>query len=163
MTANILGRRVDDDMGAVLERFADDGCRRVVDNQGYAQLVADAGYFADWKNRQLRVRQSLRVVGSGAVVGGATEVLRIARVDEAHLDAKGVERVGEEVPGAAVEIRRTDNIVAGTGNVLNGNGRGGLARGKGEGRSSALDGSDALFQHIAGRIHDPRIDVPQFL
>ena len=38
---------------------------------------------------ELRIGQRLGVIGAGAIVGGAAEILRIGRIDEAHLDAPG--------------------------------------------------------------------------
>src|SRR3546814_2635436 len=58
------------------------------------------------------IRQGLGVVGAGTRVGRLAEVLRIAGIDEADLNTHGPERVGEEVPGAAVEAAGADDVVA---------------------------------------------------
>jgi hypothetical protein len=161
--ADVLGRRVNDDVGAVVERPADNGRRRVVDDQRHAQLLADLGDLADREDPQLRVRQGLGVVGAGARVGRPAEVLRVARVDEADLDAEAVEGVGEEVPGAAVEVGRADDVVARARDVLDRHGRGRLARGDRERRDPAIERGDALLEHVAGRVRDPGVDVAELL
>ena len=47
VTTDIFGSRIDDDMGAMVERADDDRGRGVVDNQRDAQLFADLGDFGD--------------------------------------------------------------------------------------------------------------------
>ena len=72
------------------------------------------------KYRELGIRQRLGVIGAGPLIGCAAEVFRIGRIDEADLDALVLERIGEQIPGAAVEIGRGDDVVAGTGEILQG-------------------------------------------
>ena len=112
---------------------------------------------------ELRVRQRLGVIGAGARVGGAAEILGIGRVDEADLDALVLQRVGEQVPGAAVKVGRADDIVAGAREVLDRKGRRRLPRGQRQRADAALDRGDALFEHVVGRVHDARVDVAEFL
>ena len=90
------------------------------------------------KHGQLRVRQGLGVIGARLRVGGAAEVLGIGGVDEAHLDALVLQRVGELVPGAAVEVGRRDDVVAGVRDVLDRVGARRLAARQRQRRDAAL-------------------------
>ena len=74
-----------------------------------------------------------------------------------------LQRVGEQVPGAAVEVGRADDVVAGLGDVLDRHGRGRLAGGDGQRRDAAFERRDALLQHGVGRVHDARVDVAELL
>ncbi len=78
---------VDDDRRAMVEGAREQRRGRVVDDQRNAERAADGGHFRNGEHRQLRIGQRLGVVGAGARVGGAAEILRIGRIDEAHLDA----------------------------------------------------------------------------
>ncbi len=123
VAADIFGGRIDDDGRAMLERPAEDGRRRVVHDQRHAELAADIGDFLDREDAQLRIGQGLGVIGAGLVIGGLGEGLRILRIDEAHLDALVLQRVGEQIPGAAVKVGGGDDVVAGLGDVLDRKGR----------------------------------------
>ncbi len=113
VAAEILGRGIDDDRRAVIERPGEDRRRGVVHDQRNAEATADRRHFRDREGDQLRIGQRLGVIGAGAVVGRAGEILRVVRIDEADLDALVLQRVGEQVPGAAVEVGRGDDVVAG--------------------------------------------------
>ena len=119
VAADVFGRRVHDDRGAVLERLAQHRRGGVVHDQRHAQLAADLGDLGDREHFELGVRQGLGVVAAGLGVGGAAEILRVGRIDEAHLDPhRALHRVQEQVPGAAVEVGRADEIVAGLSDVV---------------------------------------------
>ena len=91
------------------------------------------------------------------------EGLGIGRIGEAHGDAHGGQRVGEQVPGAAVEIGRAHDVVARPAQVLDRQHRRRLPGADGQCRHAALERGDPLLQHIAGRVHDARIDVAEVL
>ena len=117
----------------------------------------------DREDRELRIGQRLGVVAAGLGVGGAAEILRIGGIDEAALDAHRAHRVREQVPGAAVEVGRADEIVAGVADVLHREQRGRLARGQRQRRDAAFERGDALLQHGLRRVHDAGVDVAELL
>ncbi len=122
------------------------------------------GDLGDREDRELGIGQGLGVIGAGALIGGAAEIFRVGRIDEADFNALILERIGEEVPGAAVEIGRGDDIVADAGEVLHRKGRRGLSRRDAERRHSAFQRGQPLFQNVGGRdCPDPRVDIAQFL
>ena len=150
VAADILGRRVDDDGGAVVERPAEHRRRRVVHDQRHAELVADrrhlarsgrrraSGWAASRRSRRACVSSVARRNASGSA--GSTKRTSMPMV---------LQRVGEQVPGAAVEVGRADDVVAGPRDVLDREGRGRLARRQRERRHAALERGDALLQHVA--------------
>jgi len=71
--------------------------------------------------------------------------------------------VSEQVPGPAVQVRRADDVVAGTGDILDRKCGRGLTRRQGQGAHAAFQSCDALLEHVVGRIHDARVDVAEFL
>jgi hypothetical protein len=160
---SVLGGGIDDDVGAVVEGLADHRRRGVVDDQGHTQLFTDLRHLADREDVKLGVGQGFRIVGPGFVVGGPAEVFRIGGIDETDLDPHGLEGVGEEVPGAAIEVGGADDVVSRAGDVLDREGRGRLAGGDRQGRCAAFQCRDPLLQHVAGRVHDPGVDIAQLL
>src|ERR1700722_7500618 len=118
MAAKIFGRGINDDRRAVIERTRDQRRRRIVDDQRYAKAAPDRGDLGDREHHQFRIGQRFGVIGAGAGVGGAAEILGVARVDETHFNALVLQRIGEQVPGAAVKIGRGNDIVAGARQIL---------------------------------------------
>ena len=163
VAADVFGGGMHDDGGAVVEGPAQHRCRGVVHDQRDAQLAAGLGHLLDGEDLELGIGQGLGVDRPGLLVGRLGEVLGIGGVDEAHLDAHGAERVGKQVPGAAVEIGRADDVVAGVGDILDGDHAGRLARAHRQGRDAAFQRRHAVFQHGAGRVHDAAVDVAQLL
>ena len=105
-------------------------------------ILRDLG---DREHGELRVGQRLGVVAAGLGVGGAAEILRVGRIDEAAPRCpSSLHRVGEQVPGAAVEVGRGDEIVAGLADVLDREQRGRLARAQRQRRDAAFERGDAL-------------------
>ena len=136
---------------------------RIVHDQGDTECLANGCDLGDREDFQLRIGQGFGVIGAGLVIGGAAEILRIGRVDEADFDALILQRVGKQVPGATIKSGGGNDVVAGPRQVLDGIGRGCLSRCHGQGPNPALQGRNPLFQHIGGRVHQPGIDIPQFL
>ena len=130
VAAEIFGRRIDDDRRAVLERPGQNWRGGVVHDQRNAERTADRRHLRDREGDQLRIGQRLGVIGAGARVGRFAEILRISRIDEAHLDPLVLHRVGEQVPGAPVKVGRGDDVVARPRQVLDRKGRGRLAAGE---------------------------------
>ena len=76
-------------------------------------------------------------------------------------DSEFRQRVMKQVISAAVEVIRRDDVIAGLGDIQNRQSRSRLAAGNGESADPAVDGGDALLQHVIRRIHDPRINVAE--
>ena len=160
---NIFGRRVDDDGSPMAEGLAKHRCGGVVHDERNSKLAPDGSHFRDGEDGQFRVGQGLGKIGASRVVARPAEGVRIRGVDEANFDSHGPHGVGEEIPGAAVEIGRADNVVAGLGDVLDGDGCCRLAGADGKRGRSALKHREALLEDIRGRIGDAGIEVSQFL
>jgi hypothetical protein len=95
----------------------------------------------------------------GLVVHQGGQVLGLARVHEAHLDAVLRQGVREQGVGAAVQGGERDDVVAGVGEVQHGVGdRGRPGRGR-QRPHAALQRGEAGLEHRLGRVHDPRVDV----
>ena len=163
VAAEVFGRGIDDDRRAVIERPGQDRRRGVVHDQRDAEPPSDRRHLRDREDDQLRVRQRLGVIGAGAVVGRAGEILRIVRIDEADLDALVLERVGEQIPGAAIKVGRGDDIVADFGEVLQREGRSRLPARQRQRPDAALERGDPLLEHVVGRVHDAGVDVAELL
>ena len=161
MPADVLGRGMQHDRRAMVERPAEHRRRRVVHDQRHAELAADLRHLTDREHGQLGVGQRLGIVAARLGVGGAAKILRVGRIDETAFDAHRLHGVGEQVPGAAVEIRRGDEIVAGMADVLDREQRRRLARAQRQRGDAALEGGDPRLQHVVRRVHDAAVDVAE--
>lgn len=99
-----------------------------------------------------RVTDAFDVDGLGAVVDGGGEVLGRVTLDELGLDAEAGQQHLELVVGAAVQVRRRDDVVAGARERRDGHELRGLAGRRRERRHAALEGCDALLEDIDRRL-----------
>ena len=89
MAAEVLGERMHDDIGAVLDGPAQIGRRHgVVDDERNAMSMRDVGEVLEVGDVAERVADRFAVDGLGAAVDLPLEGLRITVVGEAHLDAE---------------------------------------------------------------------------
>ena len=79
------------------------------------------------------------------------------------LDALAWKRMDEQIVGAAIELANRNDVVAHTGNGLDGIGDRRHARGQAQGSDATLHFGDTRFEHRRGGIHDARVDVPRHL
>ena len=164
VAAHVFGQRVHDDVGAVLERPAED--RRghgVVDDQRHTMAVGGVGQGLEVDDIAGRVADRFAEYGLGALIDQRFQGGDVIVGGEAHLDAGARQGVGEQVVGAAVELGHRDDVVADFGEGLHRVGDGRHAAGHGQGADPAFQRRDALLQHVVGRVHDPRIDVARHL
>ena len=114
VAADELRGRVDDDVGAVLERAQLIRRRkRAVDDERDLVLVRDIGDSLDVDEVGVRVADRLDVDGTRILLDGLLEDLdALRRVDERCLDTVVRERVLKEVVGAAVNRRSCDDVLA---------------------------------------------------
>ena len=115
----------------------------------------------DREDVELRVGEDLGVISARLRVGRAAERLRIARIDEAGLDAELLQRLREQRPRAAVKISRRNDVVAGLSEIQHRIGGGRLPRGDRERSSAAFERRDAGLERVPGRILDAGIDVAE--
>ncbi len=169
VAAEELGCRVHDDVGAPLERTDEVGRGDgVVDHERNAGLVGDTGDHLDVEDRVLRVADGLAVEELGVGADRSLPGLGIVGVfDERGLDPELGEGVVQQVVGAAVQRSAGDDVVAGLGDVHDGDGLGRLARrhhertghaGCGR-RQAAFERRDPGLEHTLRGVHDAGVDV----
>ena len=125
--------------------------------------VRNLGQRGDVGDVAQRVADGLGKDGLGTVVDQRLERCRVARVGKARGDARQRQRVREQVVGAAVQRAGRDDVVARFRNRLDRICDGRLARRQRQRADAAFERSDALLQHIVGRVHDARVDVARHL
>ena len=165
MAADPLGGRGDHDVGAVVDRAADvaGGAEGVVDDERDAVVVGDLGERLEVGHVEARVADRLDVERPRARVDRLREVRRVVAVDELHADAEAREGDLELVVGAAVEVARRDDVVAGLQDRREREELRRLAARGGERGDAALERGDALLEDVGRRVHDPGVDVPELL
>ena len=164
MAADVLGQRVDHDIGAVIEGAAQhwrgDG---VVDDQRHAMLVGDLGQTLEIDDVAGRIADGLAEDGAGLVIDQRLEAGEIIEGRHAHLDPLTRQAMGEQVVGAAIQLAGADDVVADLHQRLDGIGDRRHAGSHRQRRDTALDGGHALLQHVIGRVHDAGVDVARHL
>ena len=161
VSTEVLGGRVHDDVGALSDRL--DQVRRgdgVVDDQRHTVLVGDRGDTGDVQDVDLRVGDRLGEERLGVGTHrGPPGVQVVGVLDEADLDTELGQRVVEQVVGAAVEPGAGHDVVARGRQVQDRERLGGLPRGQEQRGHPALQGGDALFDDVGGRVADAGVDV----
>ena len=164
MTAEELRRRVHDDVGAPLDRPAQvRSCDRRVDDQRDAGTVGDCGEALeigddagrvgdDFGVDQLRVR-----LHRGGEVGG------LVAGDERGRDAEAGERSLEQRAGAAVQLGRRDDVVAGLAQRADDEELGRLPAGRRDRTDAAFEAGHPLLERGDGRVADAGVDVAELL
>ena len=158
--AEILGERVHDDVGAVVERPAQVGRGdRVVDDQRDAVPVGDIGQRRDIGDVAQWIADRLAVDRPRVRVDQLLEGGRVPVVREARADAVLRQRMGEQVVGAAVERGARDQVLArlhdGQQRVRDRR----LARRQRQPADAAFQRGHARLEHGIGGVHDARVDV----
>ena len=161
VTPDVFGGRMHDDRGAVLDRLAQHRAGSVVHDERDAHCAADFGDLGDREDGELGIRQGLAIPAAGPRVARLAEIFRIGGVDEAAFDAHGAHGVLEQIPGAAIDVGRADEIVADVTDILHGEQRGGLSGGNRQSGDTAFECRHALLQHGLRRIHDAGVDIAE--
>ena len=161
VAVHILGRRVYDDIRAPFKRAAVDGRgERVVHDQGNAVPVRGSREFFDIQNGQRRVCDRLAVHGLCVGAEGGVQFLSGAvGVDERDLNAHALHGDGEEVEAAAVNARRTDQMVARADDIEHGEEDGGLPGGCQHGGCAALKRGDTRRDGVVCRVLQAGIEI----
>ena len=164
VAAHVLGQRMDDDVGAVFERPAEDGRRhRVVDDQWDAVTVRGVSQRLEIDDIAGRVADGLAEDCLGLVVDQRFQRGDVIVGGEAHLDALTRQGVGEKVVGAAIELGHRNDVIARFSDGLDRIGDRRHARSHRQRGDTAFQCGDTLFEHVGGGIHDARIDVARHL
>ncbi|MCY1288947.1 hypothetical protein D9M70_380140 [compost metagenome] len=135
----------------------------VVDDQRHAVVMRHARDRLDVDHVAERVAHRLDEHGLGALVDQIAEARRVAAVGEAGLDARLRQRVRQQVVGAAIQLARRNDVVAGLRDGLDRVGDRGHARGQRQRAHAALERGQALLEHVVGRVHDAAVDIARHL
>ena len=165
VTADELRGRMDDDVGAVLERTQLIRRReRTVDDERDLVLVRDIGDSLDVDEVGVRVADRLDVDGTRILLDGLLEDLdALRRIDERRLDAVVRERVLKEVVGAAVDRRSCDDVLAVMDECLERLRDSSCTRCDSNGSDAAFECGDTLGEDILRRVRQAAVDVAGIL
>jgi len=131
----------------------------------YRQTVAvgQVGDFAKLRHIILGITDALEVEAAGVFVDELFDLLGMVGVEEADFDVELFEGLTKEGPGAAIEVGGGDEILAGMGDGQDRSGDSSLSAGKGQAGRSAVQSSQAFFQHIVGGVHQAGVDIAELL
>ena len=164
MPADELGATVHDDVDAVVDGSKEQGRRdRIVADDRHVVLMRHLDDPGEIENIVFRVADALDVDEPGIVLDRLGEVGRVAGVNKRHLDAQLGEGVAKQSHRPAVERAGRDDVLSGPTDVQDGGGNGPHAGAETKPRDATFQCGEPLFQHIDRRIHDPRVDIAEFL
>ena len=163
VAADVFRGRGRQDVHAVVERPDQPDAHRVVGHHRNAVVVRDLRDGLEIRHVQLRIADGLDVDRPGLVVDRLPVRFRIARIDELHLAAQPRERVVEQLVGPAVEVVARHDLVAHLRDRQQGVGDRRLARGHAQRARAAFERGHPLLEDVRRRVHQPRVDVAEFL
>ncbi len=164
VAAQELGHGVDHDVGAPLERAAQDWTgERVVDDQGDVMLTGDGGEHLEVDHQPAGVGEALGEDELGAGRDGSADGGLVPGVDQAAVPAEPRERVAELSERAAIQESRGDEVVAGLHQRVE---RDQLRRVAGRDRHGAaatFQAGDSSLERGHGGVRDAAVDVAERL
>ena len=162
MSADPLRERVDHEVRAVVEG-AEERRRgeRGVHHERQAVAVRDGRVAFDVRDVKGGVADGLDEDQARLLVDRGLDGGEVVHGRELRLDANVRENRVELAERAAVEVARRHDLVAGAGDVGDGEVDGRRAARKGLRRRAALERRDALGEHVVRRVHEPRVDVAE--
>ena len=164
VAAEILGRRMDDDVGAQLDRPGQvGGGVGVVDHRLRPVGAGDRRDRGDVDEAHVRVGRRLEVDHPGVAGDRPAEVLRVAHVDEARRHPELGEPRADEGEGAAVEGLVDDDLVALAQERPQHRADRAHAGGERQRRLGAFEAGEAPLEEIEGRVADAAVEVPRGL
>jgi len=125
--------------------------------------MGDLGDTLDVEDIDLGVAHDLGVEALGLVGDRAPPGVEVRGIDEAGVDSQLAKADVELLEGAAVEGRGGDELVAGLHQREEGDELSRLAGRGGEGADPVLERRHPLLEDGDGRVHDPRVDIPEAL
>ena len=161
VAVHVFCRRVYDDICAPFKRAAVDGrCKRVVHNQRNAAPVRGRREFFDIQNGQRRVCNRLAI--HGLCVGpkcGVQFLRRAVRIDKRDLDAHALHGDGKKIEAAAINARRTDQMVTRADNIEHREEDRCLPGGRQHGSRTALKRGDTRRDGVVRRVLQAGIKI----
>mmetsp|Transcript_27479 Transcript_27479/g.37937 ORF Transcript_27479/g.37937 Transcript_27479/m.37937 type:complete len:323 (+) Transcript_27479:587-1555(+) len=163
--ANPLGAGLHDNVAAVLERLADvaSGSEGVVTNKRDLMLLGNCRQGSKVGHVVLGVANGLNEYCLCVFVNKLLDVCGVVTVHEFNVDAHSGELHLELVVGAAVEVGGGHDVIPGLADGLEHQELRSHAGCSGQGHDSALKGGNPLFKHVAGGVHDARVNVAKLL
>ena len=160
LAVDVLGRRIDDDVGPELERALVERRREhVVDDELGAGAVRDLGDRRDVVDLQGRIGRRLHEEHFGVLGHRLLPLIEIVAVDERRRDAEAPQPVLDHPAARAEQGLRRHDVIA---HAHEAHQRGGHRRHAGRGRARGLGAFErrhALLEHAHGRVRVARIDV----
>jgi hypothetical protein len=126
-------------------------------------LVRNLGQGGDLRDVKLGIAERLGVDGAGLFRDELADTFEVVRICKANSNAVLGQGVVKQVLGAAIQGSGGDDFVAGAGKRGKGERFRGLPGSHGEGGGSAFERCNALLEDVGGGVHDPRIDIAEFL
>ena len=112
MSPDVLGGRVNDDVGTMLDRPDQSNTGGVVDDQRNAVLVGDLGNSLEVRDVQLRISHRFQIDGAGLRSDGVLERRQVGGIYELYLPSQMRESVVEKLIGPAVQVVRGNYLVS---------------------------------------------------
>ena len=125
--------------------------------------MRDVRQLAEIRHVVLRVAHRFQIHQPRVLVHEFVDLFGMVGVEEAHFDAQPLERLGEERPGAAVKAGRGEKFCPAWTMVRIAAVMAAWPVAKASAADAAVERRQALLQHVVGGVHQPRVDVAEFL
>jgi hypothetical protein len=157
-----LGRRVEDEVGAMVERLHQPRRREGrIDQQRQAVVVGQRRDGRDVEHVEAGIAERLAEQQPRLRPDRGAPAVDVAGLHEGRRDAEARQRVVQQVVRAAVQRARADDVRAGAGQRADREVQRGLAARRRDRADAAFERRDALLEDRVGRVRDPAVDVPE--
>ena len=125
--------------------------------------MGDLRNHLEVRHIQFGITDRFHIDGAGLRGDGLPEGFRVAGVNELRRAAQLGQGVMKQRVGAPIKVVPRDNLVSNLRDGQQGKGDGRRTRGDGQRAGPAFDRGHPLLENVRGRIHQPRVDVAEFL
>ena len=165
MSADPFGRRMRHDVDAPFDRAEQvtAGPERVVGDYGDVVLTRQFDDRFEVGHVELRVADGFQIDRLRSRIDQRSDAPYVVAVGEPYLDTETAQGDFELIVRAAVDVRGADDVVAGFGEVADGQKLRRQARCGRYGRRAAFERRNAVFEYGRRRIGQSRVDVAELL
>src|ERR1700733_13053737 len=160
MSTQELGKRMDNNIGAMFNRAQQDGRGdSVINDQGQAVTVSHSCHSLDVTDVSCRVANALAVDSPRIAVDQLFDCFWRIGLCKSDTDTLAGQKMSKQRMGGAIELRRGDNVAPQLGYILHRIRNRRLTAGHAQRIAASLERGDAPLKHSGGRVADAGIPI----
>ncbi len=159
LPVDMLGRRIDDDIGVKCQRVLEHGRREdIVDHQPRARFMRDLGHRPDIDDLERRVRGRLEETNPGLGPHGIAPLIQIGPIDQGHVDVEPRTERLDDIEARTEKRARSHQVISRAELAHQSRVHRCHAAGRGEGGLRPFQRGDPVLEHRHGRVAVAGVD-----